>query len=192
MSHRRGAWAHGRTSLTLTFQYEVAERFVATVDSPRRSRLTITSQFVAEPKMLFRIPGNPHCEGLHNLNIGACFVPKPDVDVGVVKFTPRIEPAIKSSFEVRDYAFTVYCTHSWGLQTQDHFQVVEKVSRAAFIYRNKHIIKCFKTLYPEDMANDLAHELLRTCRIDPTTVSIRLGIGEFSDICAVYEKQCHQ
>ncbi|KAH7728537.1 Protein T03F1.7 [Aphelenchoides avenae] len=156
MSHRRSAWAHGRVSLTLTFQYEVAERFVAMVGSQRRSRLTIVSQFVAEPKLLFKIPGT-------------CFVPKPEVDVGVVRFVPRIEPLIKSSFEV-----------------------VEKVSRAAYIYRNKHVVKCFKTLYPEDMANDMAHELLRTCRIDPTTVSIRIGVDEFADICSVYEKQCHK
>jgi dimethyladenosine transferase 1 len=155
MSHRRGAWAFGRVPLTLTFQMEVAVRICGQIDSKTRSRLSIVSQYLTEPKLLFSIPGS-------------CFVPKPQVDVGVVGFVPRIEPLISACFEV-----------------------VEKVARQTFIYRNKHVLKCVKTLYPKEMADELAHEMLRNCGIDPTTTSGRLGIEEFADMCQIYEKQCH-
>ncbi|GMT26757.1 hypothetical protein PFISCL1PPCAC_18054 [Pristionchus fissidentatus] len=100
---------------------------------------------------------------------GSCFVPPPKVDVGVVKFVPRTVPAASSPFEV-----------------------VEKLVRQVFHYRQKHVIKGLKTLYPEDMAEERAHEILREVRVSPSTTSIRLGVEEFAAMAAVYERQCNE
>uniref|UniRef100_A0AC35U7A1 rRNA adenine N(6)-methyltransferase n=1 Tax=Rhabditophanes sp. KR3021 TaxID=114890 RepID=A0AC35U7A1_9BILA len=154
MSYRRGAWKFGRVPLTLTFQAEVARRICSPVDTDDRSRISIVSQYISEPEYIFEIPGG-------------CFVPAPKVNVGVVKFVPRIEPLIPCSFEV-----------------------VEKVARHIFHYRQKNIIKCIKTFYPEELSKDLANSLLEKCGISSRAVSYQLGMQEFSDICQVYEKQC--
>ncbi|TKR64486.1 hypothetical protein L596_025009 [Steinernema carpocapsae] len=156
MSRRTGAWTFGRIPLTLTFQAEVARRICGRIDSDDRTRISIVSQYVSEPELLFTIPGS-------------CFVPKPQVDVGVVRFVPRIEPLIPCAFEV-----------------------VEKVARHVFHYRQKHVIKCVMTLYPKDLANDMAHDLLRECRINPSKTSYQLGMGEFAEISKYFEKQCKE
>lgn len=57
MSNREGPWAFGRVPLTLTFQSEVARRIISDIDSNARSRISIISQYVSEPTMLFEIPG---------------------------------------------------------------------------------------------------------------------------------------
>lgn len=156
MSYRRGAMAFGRVPFILTFQKEVGKRICSPIDTNERSRISITSQYISQPEYLFEIPGT-------------CFVPKPDVDVAVVKFTPRIEPLIPCSFEL-----------------------VEKIARHVFHYRRKYIEKCIKTLYPKELANDLTDSLFKKCNIDRSSVSFQLGIAEFSRICEEYEKQCLQ
>lgn len=58
---------------------------------------------------------------LHNflLNfLGRAFIPKPDVDVGVVRLTPLIKPIIALPFNI-----------------------IEKVVRCVFSYRQKHCIR---------------------------------------------------
>jgi dimethyladenosine transferase 1 len=57
MSKRQGPWAFGRVPLTLTFQLEVAQRICAQIDCEDRTRISIVSQFVSEPKIEFVIPG---------------------------------------------------------------------------------------------------------------------------------------
>ncbi|VDM57643.1 unnamed protein product [Angiostrongylus costaricensis] len=111
------AWRFGRIPLTLTFQMEVAKRICSPIDDDARSRISIMAQYLTEPKILFRIPG-------------ACFVPQPDIDVGVVRFMPRIQPLISAPFEV-----------------------VEKLCRQVFHYRQKHMIKGLKTLYPKEVSS---------------------------------------
>lgn len=54
------------------------------------------------------------------------------------------------------------------------------------------MIKCIKTLYPESIEDDMAHDLLRNCRINPTTTAFRLGIDEIATICLYYENQCRK
>ncbi|CAJ0595313.1 unnamed protein product [Cylicocyclus nassatus] len=154
MSYRRDAWQFGRVPLTLTFQMEVAKRICSPIDDDARSRLSIMAQYLTEPKIMFRIPG-------------ACFVPRPDVDVGIVRFIPRIQPLINVPFEV-----------------------VEKLCRQVFHYRQKYMIKGLKTLYPKELADDMAHQLLKSCRVNPKASSVQLGIEEFADLAAGYEKQC--
>ncbi|PAV78816.1 hypothetical protein WR25_00507 [Diploscapter pachys] len=154
MSYRRGAWRHGRVPLTLTFQLEVAERICSPIACDTRSRISITSQYVSEPRTMFKINGKS-------------FVPVPDVNVGVVRFEPRTHPIIGTSFEV-----------------------IEKVARQVFHYKNKHMIKGLMTLYPPEIAKEMAHEVLTKCRIDPTATSHYIGIEQFGDMAVEYEKQC--
>ncbi|CAD5208023.1 unnamed protein product [Bursaphelenchus xylophilus] len=156
MTWRRGPWKYGRVPLTLTFQLEVAKRICAPVDCDERTRISIVSQFVSEPKLTFVIPGR-------------CFVPKPQVDVGVVTFIPREEPLIDTSFEV-----------------------VEKVARHVFHYRQKYVIQPIKTLYPKEMADDMANDMLKHCRINPKWKPYYLGLPDFADLCTFYEKQCRE
>ncbi|KAF8782538.1 Dimethyladenosine transferase 1 like protein [Argiope bruennichi] len=94
-SKHTGPFIHGRTRLTLTFQKEVALRMVADVDSEYRSRLSIMCQYLCSVKHLFNIPGK-------------AFFPKPEVDVAVVKFTPRIRPLIDQPFELVEKVVSQY------------------------------------------------------------------------------------
>lgn len=58
ISERRGAWAFGRTKMTLTFQKEVAERLVADCSGEQRCRLSVMAQAYTFPVLRFIIPGN--------------------------------------------------------------------------------------------------------------------------------------
>jgi len=98
---------------------------------------------------------------------GKNFVPSPEVNVGVVTFVPRQDPLIHLPFSL-----------------------VDKVVRQAFHLRNKYVIKSFQTLYPKDVSLELAHDLLKHCRVDPKTLSARIGIEDFADICQYYNEQC--
>ncbi|PIC51259.1 hypothetical protein B9Z55_001837 [Caenorhabditis nigoni] len=40
------------------------------------------------------------------------------------------------------------------------------------------------------MENEMADELLKKCRIDPTTTSIKLGMEQFADLAEGYNEQC--
>src|SRR4051812_44370779 len=75
--------------LTLMFQREVAERFVASPRSPAYGRLSVIVQWLAEPKILFDVPPS-------------AFVPSPRVTSSVVSLVPRAAPlaqAAKASLE---------------------------------------------------------------------------------------------
>ena len=89
ISNKSGPWSYGRVKLTLTFQKEVAERMAAEILDTQRSRLSIMCQYLCHVNHVFTIPGK-------------AFVPKPDVDVAVVHFTPRIEPQIDLPFKLID------------------------------------------------------------------------------------------
>ncbi|RCN26814.1 hypothetical protein ANCCAN_27458 [Ancylostoma caninum] len=90
---------------------EVAKRICSPIDDDARARISIMAQYLTEPEILFRIPGS-------------CFVPRPEVDVGVVQFVPRIQPLISAPFEV-----------------------VEKLCRQVFHNRQKYMIKGLKDLF---------------------------------------------
>lgn len=87
ISLRRGAWVYGRSSLTLTFQLEVAERIVAPIADVQRCRLSVMSQIWTTPEMKFTISG-------------AAFVPKPKVDVSVVTLIPMKRPLTDLPFDL--------------------------------------------------------------------------------------------
>lgn len=87
ISLRRGAWSYGRSSLTLTFQLEVAQRIIAPIGDDQRCRLSVMSQIWTNPDLRFEIPGE-------------AFVPKPKVDVGVVTLLPMKTPLTSLPFDL--------------------------------------------------------------------------------------------
>lgn len=136
IAEQRGPWAFGRTKMTLTFQKEVAERLVAQPTEEQRCRLSVMAQAYTFPVLRFIIPGNQTARTFYSITqicslheslylpqfiitIGEAFVPKPDVDVGVVSFTPLVKPL-----------------------TQHNFQLFEKITRHVFSFRQKYSIRC--------------------------------------------------
>ncbi|HEX3861785.1 MAG TPA: 16S rRNA (adenine(1518)-N(6)/adenine(1519)-N(6))-dimethyltransferase RsmA [Stellaceae bacterium] len=71
-------------SLTLMFQREVAERLVAAPRSPAYGRLSVLTQWLTEPKILFDLPPR-------------AFVPAPKVTSSVVALAPRPAPLAPAS-----------------------------------------------------------------------------------------------
>merc|ERR1712072_1221793 len=156
ISTRTSAWSYGRVPLTLTFQKEVAERMVAIESSPRRCRLSFMCQ--------------NWCHVYHKFNIsGASFVPKPDVDVGVIHMIPRKVPL-----------------------TCQPFDLVEKVTRQSFVYRRKSIIHCLRTLFPpgEARRQALAEELCSLANINPAILPFHFDNDDFARLCEAYDQIC--
>ncbi|CAK5074405.1 unnamed protein product [Meloidogyne enterolobii] len=156
ISDRTGPFAFGRVPMMFSFQLEVAKRMVAPLGSDFRSRIGLTCQNWAEPKIMFDIPGK-------------CFTPQPEVSVAFVRLTPRLEPQIPVAFEVSN-----------------------KVFRVLFHLRRKYLRKVVRLLYPEPMLDDMADDLLRHCRLDPTMVVPMLDMQNFAEMCLFYEKQCRE
>lgn len=154
ISNRTGPFSYGRTQLTLTFQKEVAERLTASTGSRQRSRLSIMSQYLCTVHSCFTIPGR-------------AFVPKPEVDVGVVHFTPLVQP-----------------------QIQQPFKLVEKVVRNIFQFRRKHFYKGLEKLFPEACRVELTQEMIERADIDPTLRSTELKISQFKALCDAYAHLC--
>ncbi|CAK5053290.1 unnamed protein product [Meloidogyne enterolobii] len=156
ISDRTGPFAFGRVPMMFSFQLEVAKRMVAPLGSDFRSRIGLTCQNWAVPKIMFDIPGK-------------CFTPQPEVSVAFVRLTPRLEPQIPVAFEVSN-----------------------KVFRVLFHLRRKYLKKVVRLLYPEPMLDDMADDLLRHCRLDPTMVVPMLDMQNFAEMCLFYEKQCRE
>nr|CAD7399517.1 unnamed protein product [Timema cristinae] len=156
ISERRSAWSYGRVGMTLTFQKEVAERMVAPVTTSQRCRLSIMCQNWCDVRHAFTIPGK-------------AFVPKPDVDVGVVHFIPKIEPIIPLPFKL-----------------------VEKVVRSIFSFRQKYSIRGAETLFPMGMREEFGMKMYSLADINPHTQPFHLTMNEFGRLCTVYEEFCRQ
>ncbi|XP_004856908.1 dimethyladenosine transferase 1, mitochondrial isoform X1 [Heterocephalus glaber] len=156
ISNRNGPFAYGRTQMTLTFQKEVAERLVATTGSKQRSRLSVMAQYLCNVKHIFTIPGQ-------------AFVPKPEVDVGVVHFTPLIQPKIEQPFKL-----------------------VEKVVQNVFQFRRKYCHRGLGMLFPEARRLESTGKLLELADIDPTLRPTQLSILHFRSLCDIYRKMCDE
>uniref|UniRef100_UPI0037E8C396 dimethyladenosine transferase 1, mitochondrial n=1 Tax=Semicossyphus pulcher TaxID=241346 RepID=UPI0037E8C396 len=154
IANRTGPFAFGRTRLTLTFQKEVAERLTASTASKQRSRLSIMAQYLCTVHNCFTIPGR-------------AFIPKPEVDVGVVHFTPLVRP-----------------------QIQQPFKLVEKVVRNVFQFRRKHCHKGVEKLFPEACRVELTQEMLRKADVDPTLRPTELTIPQFRALADAYAHLC--
>lgn len=92
--------------MTLTFQEEVAIRIVAPPGSKFRCRMSVMCQNWCSVHHKFTIPG-------------AAFLPKPEVNVGVVRLDPLVKPIISLKFELIEKVLRVmfnfrkkYCLHS--------------------------------------------------------------------------------
>ncbi|XP_073339799.1 dimethyladenosine transferase 1, mitochondrial [Pagrus major] len=156
MANRTGPFAYGRTRLTLTFQKEVAERLTASTNSKQRSRLSIMAQYLCTVHNCFTIPGR-------------AFVPKPEVDVGIVHFTPLVQP-----------------------QIQQPFQLVEKVVRNVFQFRRKHCHKGIGKLFPEACRVELTQEMMQKADVDPILRPTELTIPQFRALADAYAHLCTQ
>jgi len=156
ISERNNAWRYGRVRMTLTFQKEVAERMKAPIMTKERSRLSVMCQNWCRVEHKFNIPGR-------------AFIPKPDVDVGVVRLTPLKKPIISLPFDI-----------------------IEKVVRSVFNYRQKYCIRGVETLFPKPVRLKLANELLTDAAIDPNTRPFQLTVSEFGRICEAYMSICKE
>ncbi|XP_072178471.1 dimethyladenosine transferase 1, mitochondrial-like isoform X1 [Diadema setosum] len=154
-SNQTGPFSFGRTQMLLTFQKEVAERLTAPPGDEQRSRLSIIAQHLCEVKHCFTIPGT-------------AFVPKPKVDVGVVHFTPLVQPRIDLPFKL-----------------------VEKLVRSVFHFRQKYCKRGVEILFPIER-QDLTKEMFETSGVDPSRRPFRLTMEEFNALCLSYHDICQR
>lgn len=150
ISKQEGPWSYGRTRMTLTFQKEVAERMEARILSKQRCRLSVMCQSWCTVNYKFDISGS-------------AFLPKPDVDVGVVTLTPLKHPLMKLPFKM-----------------------VEKVIRQIFSMRQKYSIRGAQTLFPEEVREEMALKMYNMAEIDPMTRPFQIANMEFARICEAY------
>ncbi|KAF6116564.1 transcription factor B1, mitochondrial [Phyllostomus discolor] len=132
------------------------QRLTASTGSRQRSRLSVMAQHLCHVRHLFTIPGR-------------AFVPKPQVDVGVVHFTPLVRPAIQQPFEL-----------------------VEKVVQSAFHFRRKYCHRGLGMLFPEAQRLESTEKLLQGADVDPTLRPTQLSVSHFRSLCDVYRKMCDE
>jgi len=91
------------------------------------------------------------------------------VDVGVVRFVPMVTPLIQCPFDI-----------------------VEKVVRTTFSFRQKYCRKGLERLFPVTMRPVLVETLLNDADVDGKLRPFQLSIEEFNRICIAYQKICQQ
>uniref|UniRef100_T1J092 rRNA adenine N(6)-methyltransferase n=1 Tax=Strigamia maritima TaxID=126957 RepID=T1J092_STRMM len=145
-----------------------------------RTRLTLTFQKEIAERMVAqplddqqRCRLSVMCQYLtnveHVLNIPGKFcVPKPEVDIGVVHFEPLVEPLIKQPFNL-----------------------VEKVMRHVFHYRQKHIKRGVGTLFPKALKH-LTAEVFEKSGVNPKKRCYQLSMHELKMMCDVYAELCNR
>ncbi|KAG8583357.1 hypothetical protein GDO81_008383, partial [Engystomops pustulosus] len=132
------------------------QRMVAPTGGRQRSRLSIMTQYLCNVKHCFSIPGR-------------AFVPKPEVDVGVVHFTPLIQPKINQPFKL-----------------------IEKVVRSVFQLRRKYCYRGISLLFPEEQRTALTDRILTLADIEPTLRPSELSMKHFQGLCTAYRELCDQ
>lgn len=91
------------------------------------------------------------------------------VDVGVVHFTPLIQPRIEQPFKL-----------------------VEKVVQNVFQFRRKYCHRGLGMLFPEAQRLENTGRLLELADIDPTLRPRQLSISHFKSLCEVYRRMCDE
>uniref|UniRef100_A0A2K5KMR2 rRNA adenine N(6)-methyltransferase n=1 Tax=Cercocebus atys TaxID=9531 RepID=A0A2K5KMR2_CERAT len=91
------------------------------------------------------------------------------VDVGVVHFTPLIQPKIEQPFKL-----------------------VEKVVQNVFQFRRKYCHRGLGMLFPEAQRLENTGRLLELADIDPTLRPRQLSISHFKSLCEVYRRMCDE
>lgn len=150
MSKRRSAWRYGRVQVTITVQEEVAVRMAATAGHSQRCRLSVMCQNWCK------------VEHLYSMN-GKAFLPKPNVDVGVVRLTPLIKPQI-------DY----------------EFKMIEKFLQNLFNMRRKENKFPLAKLFPKSKQEELTAKLLTVADVDPSIYPSNLSIDELNRLIHTY------
>ncbi|KAH8239212.1 hypothetical protein KR032_001953 [Drosophila birchii] len=150
LAAKRGAFRRNDTCMTLTFQKEVAERICSPVGGEQRCRLSVMSQIWTEPVLKFIIPGK-------------AFVPKPQVDVGVVKVIPLKRP-----------------------KTQLPFSLVERVVRHIFSMRQKYCRRGYGTLFPPEDREEVTQKLFQRAEVQDTLRSFELSVEQCLRLAEVY------
>jgi len=152
MSTRGNIFSYGRVPLTLTFQKEVVDRMVAPPGASCRSRLSVMCQNWADVQHRFTIPGR-------------AFVPKPEVDVGVVTFTPLKQPYIDLPFSM-----------------------VEKVVTTIFHGKQKQLKNTVSQLFPKPMAKHFSDQMMSEAGLKDRWRAIDLNMADFSSLCHSYQR----
>jgi len=150
MANKESLWGYGRVPLTLCFQLEVAQRMSAPPGHASRSRLSVMCQNWARVHQNFVIPGG-------------AFLPKPDVDVGVVTLKPLTVPYIDQPYKT-----------------------VEKVVTTVFHGKKKKLYNTINKLFPKTMANNLSYRILSETGINADLRAIDLDMAEWSRLCNSY------
>eukprot|EP00090_Calanus_glacialis_P003474 TRINITY_DN12570_c0_g1_i3.p1 TRINITY_DN12570_c0_g1~~TRINITY_DN12570_c0_g1_i3.p1 ORF type:complete len:356 (-),score=119.76 TRINITY_DN12570_c0_g1_i3:115-1182(-) len=150
MANKESLWGYGRVPLTLCFQLEVAQRMSAPPGHTSRSRLSVMCQNWARVHQNFTIPGG-------------AFLPKPDVDVGVVTLKPLIVPYIDQPYKT-----------------------VEKVVTTVFHGKKKKLYNTIGNLFPKTMSNNLCYRMLSETGINADLRAIDLDMAEWSRLCNSY------
>jgi dimethyladenosine transferase 1 len=94
---------------------------------------------------------------------GTAFVPKPEVDVGVVTIHPLKRPL-----------------------TDLNFDLVEKVVRHIFSMRQKYCRRGVGTLYPEDVRDELVQQTFKIADVDQYARPFQLTTEECLRIASAY------
>lgn len=152
ISLRRQAFRRNDTCMVLTFQKEVADRICAPLGHEQRCRLSIMSQIWTQPILKFIIPGK-------------AFVPKPKVDVGVVKLIPLKRP-----------------------KTDLPFDLVERVMRHIFNMRQKYCRRGYATLFPPEDRDEICYELFKKADVQDTLRPFELSVDECLRLASVYKE----
>ncbi|KZC13118.1 PREDICTED: dimethyladenosine transferase 1, mitochondrial [Dufourea novaeangliae] len=151
ISERNGPWEFGRSRMTLTFQKEVAERLVAEPLDDQRCRLSVMAQAWTKPVLHFIIQGS-------------AFVPKPDVDVGVVSFIPLANP-----------------------RTKHEFKIFERVTRHIFSFRQKYSVRGIETLFPPECRKECGHMMYKLTDLNPQTRPMELSVEDIDKLVSAYK-----
>jgi len=150
MANKESLWGYGRVPLTLCFQLEVAQRMSAPPGDPCRSRLSVVCQNWARVHQNFVIPG-------------AAFLPKPDVDVGVVTLKPLTVPYIDQPYKT-----------------------VEKVVTTVFHGKKKKLNNTLSKLFPKALSTNLSHRIFSETGINAELRAIDLDMADWSRLCNSY------
>jgi len=139
-----------------------------------RTQMTLTFQKEVAERMIAPVLTKERCRlsvmvqnwchvELKHIIKGSAFVPKPKVDVGVVHLVPLVNPVIDLPFDM-----------------------VEKVVRCLFSFRQKYCIKGLSKLFPLEQRDTLVVDLLKDAGIPPTSRPFQLTIPEVGRICFSY------
>jgi len=150
MSTRQSLWMYGRVPLTLCFQLEVAQRMSAPPSDPCRSRLSIMCQNWTSVKQNFIIPG-------------AAFLPKPEVNVGVVTLIPLTTP---------------YINHP--------YKTVEKVVTTVLHAKQKKLYNQISYLFPKTISSHLCCRVMEEAKLNPQGRGLDLDMSEWARLVDSY------